>query len=409
MGMRKNLCFTLAFLLAAPCFVAVSMAEVEDYIEVKTQDLLETPQDYWARGIVFKDILRSHTTGKRLRIGDRQYFEFLTDVLESCYADEGALPRLEIMEPDQQYLFAGTVLQRRRRYYVIVKDIKPARIAEDTVTAEAGHIIRRAASEGADTAAGQAASLFTAAEEALFTYSKEQGLSDLSFLSPASPDHYKALRVIRARVALAEQENNVTARELLTQVIAQVLAQSAPTPSPAPPDSPAMEEDHPVGMGEVVPDSEPLEDMLEELNRVADMDGSNRPEVPPANLNPFHLKITPFETGPAEEPEAAEPDALKEDAMASEMGIAAEAEPLPTDDVMTTMEEEEMAGPDVEDALLATPDEEEGLTERPPSETTQPTELPAQVPDEPAPVPPPALETTPLPSGESDLNSPVAW
>lgn len=96
-----------AILLA---FVVGTPAQ-EAFQRVDVRDLERNPQRYWARGIVFEDVLTAHPAGSTLRIDDQTHERLRTKTLGEVYAAPTAREKLRQLPLQKAYLFSGTVLQ----------------------------------------------------------------------------------------------------------------------------------------------------------------------------------------------------------------------------------------------------------------------------------------------------------
>ena len=221
--MKTSFTLLLAFVTALSAATLCGAAPREDeYLEVEVEELLENPQNYWALGIVFRDTLLGGPSRKPFKMGGGRYYAFPTEQLGTCYADEKVVPRLEILRDGAEYIFSGTVLQRGRRYYIVVKDLQPAASGEGVPDG----LVERLGQAGDPSTAQRVAGIVEAAEKALYAYVLENELQGVSLLTPNSKYRKEALGVIRASVADAEREYELTARELLTQFVEMILIQS---------------------------------------------------------------------------------------------------------------------------------------------------------------------------------------
>lgn len=108
----------LAGLLQAPPTGA------EDYDPVVVEDLLSQPQRYWARGVVFNDFLESTPESRTRKVGDEKLYRFELRELGECYATPEAKDILDQFEPGQNAVFAGSVVQAKRKFYYRVAQVE---------------------------------------------------------------------------------------------------------------------------------------------------------------------------------------------------------------------------------------------------------------------------------------------
>ncbi|HNR94200.1 MAG TPA: hypothetical protein PKK36_06270, partial [Kiritimatiellia bacterium] len=86
----------------------------EDFRTVAAGDLKSNPKQYWATGIIFKDVLTAYPAGKKIQIENEDFVAFQTRTLGVCYADAPLAAALMVLPLDREYLFRGTVLTRSR-------------------------------------------------------------------------------------------------------------------------------------------------------------------------------------------------------------------------------------------------------------------------------------------------------
>lgn len=108
----------LAGLLQAP------LSRAEDYDPVAVEDLLSQPQRFWARGVVFNDFLEKTPESRTRKVGDEKLYRFELRALGECYATPEAKDILDQLEPGQNAVFAGSVIQAKRKFYYRVAQVK---------------------------------------------------------------------------------------------------------------------------------------------------------------------------------------------------------------------------------------------------------------------------------------------
>lgn len=99
---------------------AVAASAPDSYVKIEANSLLRTPQNAWARAILFSDTLES-LPGKRARRLDRKtYLPMRLKAAGTVWVLEDMAPKFASLKEGVTYSFAGTVDQISRRYYVIV-------------------------------------------------------------------------------------------------------------------------------------------------------------------------------------------------------------------------------------------------------------------------------------------------
>ncbi len=92
--------------------IATGSLAQDSFQRVDIRDLQRNPQRYWARGLVFEDVLTGHPRGSTIRVEDRTYERLSTETLGTVYATTSAAEKLRTLPLQKTYLFSGTVLQQ---------------------------------------------------------------------------------------------------------------------------------------------------------------------------------------------------------------------------------------------------------------------------------------------------------
>jgi hypothetical protein len=108
-------------IILASLFAAMSI-HAQEYLPVELSDLKASPQRYWAKGIVFRDVLKEKPGDRSTRINDRTIYRFQTEGIEEVFVFSESLDAIKKLKKGDEYLFSGTVAQRGRNYYVLVRD-----------------------------------------------------------------------------------------------------------------------------------------------------------------------------------------------------------------------------------------------------------------------------------------------
>jgi len=384
-------CVLTLALLSAPH----AHAQFRDFKEVEPEALIETPQIYWAVGVVFKDTLVEPPSGRQVQLERERYTQFLTETVGKCYADESIVPRLQVLEFGKEYLFAGTVLQKqgffRSKYYVVVRDVKPA-----VITAETEDLSADPRFHQTTITTDQLTDLLSTVEHALFALAEEHNYGPSSLLEDDAPGYEHAMETIRTTVATAEKEYGTTSRELLVRVIRDLLAPSSPDRA-AEPATTASEEEEP--------------EQTAAVEREAVLASPDPP--------------TPMDNRWAFDPEPSRPPPVQESSPVERVDVTnatreampqAEVEEAPPDMETSSVDGENTPQPEpgsyklkvsLYDSRLAADAEESSGS----NETAGEKKAPPAREVEPAPPPPPVpdflAETVPI--DESEFDTPVSW
>lgn len=100
-----------------------TVALSQNYGYVDLEDLKVSPHLYWAKGIVFRDVLSVEPGGKTKKLDDRSFHRFETRELGEVYADTDSLSKFDGLAVDKEYYFSGTIAQKGRKYYYIVNNV----------------------------------------------------------------------------------------------------------------------------------------------------------------------------------------------------------------------------------------------------------------------------------------------
>ncbi len=93
----------------------------QNFRSVTPVELRERPQNYWARGVIFKDTLLSRLEGRDFRYEGKRYPPIVTKVLGACYIQPELEGLVREFPLNREYLFSGIVLQSRGNYYVVIQ------------------------------------------------------------------------------------------------------------------------------------------------------------------------------------------------------------------------------------------------------------------------------------------------
>lgn len=107
---------------------ATSWLRADEYITIDPGELKSNPQSFWARGIVFSDIVENLNGGEAVKLGDKRYTPILTRLVGTCYLDPEMEGGVDGLQAGQEYAFSGSVYQKdggffssKRQFYVVIK------------------------------------------------------------------------------------------------------------------------------------------------------------------------------------------------------------------------------------------------------------------------------------------------
>lgn len=202
-----------SFGLALLMLIATISSAQDSFQRVDIRDLDRNPQRFWARGIVFEDVLTAHPRGSTVRLDNQTYERLRTGTLGDVYATASAADKLRKLPLQKSYLFSGTVLQQEagmtrrwmrgsRDFLYIVQDVSvPVEAfteAVDDLEAMQAAVLK--AEEGAvPLELKPVLDVLRAVEQGLFSFAQENGIEVAELFDPESE-----FAEMPARLALQE-------------------------------------------------------------------------------------------------------------------------------------------------------------------------------------------------------------
>jgi hypothetical protein len=224
----KNLLLASALGLAG--FSSFGQPASPAYKTVDVFDLKAGPQRFWARPIVFKDTLTAAPRGHDLGIEGKRFTPFATRVLGAVYAEKTLVPQIAGLDPDREYLFSGTVLNRGRRYYVIAEGFAIP-VAAENVSEQMKKLMTDVTAALAGEAEKPLADVVSDAQLAHFAYARDNRLELWQLYDPTNEHFAKALGIVRATIQRQEEKLRMPAGEMLAKYIQSTLSRICPAPA----------------------------------------------------------------------------------------------------------------------------------------------------------------------------------
>lgn len=359
------------YLLVAAALTLITLATVraDDYITLDPGELKASPQAFWARGVVFSDVVES-VGGTPIKLDGKQYSPLQTRVLGVCYLDPAMEGDAASLQTGREYAFSGSVYQKdagffsaKRQFYVIIKRATAAASAANLSTKNLGDLARAAGAAHAKPL-HDLDTILSQAMRDLQAYCASSNIAMAAIFEPNSRHAPRLTQAVRQAIYSYENQNKIPAVEYMVSLLTSLMVaqQAAPESTVVP--TPALQ-----------PEPAPAPDVVAEP--------APEPEiVEPSVLEPPVVEPTVVE--PTSDEPVAEPvmEATPEELLAP---IAEETtQPEPTVDVASPVEPEP--------ALAAEPMLDE----------------PASVETMPEPVPEPATATEVVePAPESVIVEPV--
>ncbi|MEM7393135.1 MAG: hypothetical protein AAF492_12390 [Verrucomicrobiota bacterium] len=184
------------------------------YKEVNIEDLKESPQNFWASGILFYDALTEIPAEKGVKINKKHYYPFTTETLGNCYAAEDLAEELRFGRLDTEYVFSGTVLNYRRDYIVVLHQATQV-LEEQAQEEQSIDSLISLFDESRENNLQQFSEFLKRALTSISGYAQSKELEVDQVLSPESEELKKIRGIIRKSLSTVEQENGNTANEIL--------------------------------------------------------------------------------------------------------------------------------------------------------------------------------------------------
>lgn len=107
-------------LMAGAMAWAAGSAPADSYAKVEAASLVSSPQNSWARAILFTDVLETPPDGRMQRLDRKNYRAMKLKTAGTVWVPDDLALKFQALQTGSTYSFAGTVDQISRRYYVIV-------------------------------------------------------------------------------------------------------------------------------------------------------------------------------------------------------------------------------------------------------------------------------------------------
>ncbi|HMP75049.1 MAG TPA: hypothetical protein PKE12_02015 [Kiritimatiellia bacterium] len=251
--------------------------DAQEFRTTPARELASNPQRFWARGVVFRDVMTEIPSESRRSVGTRTAYRFLAKEVGECYAEEKIAPVLRALEPGREYIFMATVyseqrgfIRKKTHYMILVEGVTvPAANLGALKDDVAAAIERRAADDPYAQRLNVLRALILNVQEALTSVSATEQLDRAAIFDPQSEHFDKLLSAARRAVGDLETESKIPGREHLVQIlaalvalqegalVAPVLPEEPPAELPAEPQSEAIESTPPA-MNEAAVEARPV-------------------------------------------------------------------------------------------------------------------------------------------------------
>lgn len=216
-------------------FFTVNLVLAQDYMPVEIRDLKSSPQRYWAKGIVFRDTLKTVPGTRTLRIDDRTITRFETEQIGELYAVGESIDRLRQLTPGMEYLFSGTVAQRGRNYFIVVRDASSIAEKAEKVPEMMGAINLDNPTNEYNRVFASLEQIMKEVQKDIFAYATAQNITVKEMFDHKGEHRDKIFNSIRLNVRKIEEQSKIPAQEYLISLIVAIMAMQQGYTEAAPP------------------------------------------------------------------------------------------------------------------------------------------------------------------------------
>lgn len=265
-------------------FLSIRPADAQEFKTTPAKIIAESPQRFWARGVVFRDVLTEPVDTKhKIKIGERTAYRFVTRTIGDIYADEAILNAIEKLEIGHEYIFTASVhstrtglFKKKTHYRVVVNGLAiPAQELGALTDEVEAALARQAGGHPLLQQLDLLKQLIERSQESITALAATEQTNRAAYFDPNSESFSKLIQITRRSLSDLGTESKVPDRELFAQILAALIAlkEGALTP-PAP---------------QVAPDVAP-EEMSEEPTVESAPDAT---EAPPARRHFWQRKQEP--------------------------------------------------------------------------------------------------------------------
>lgn len=224
---KNVVCAAALGMAAALSAVTADAARDDEFKQVTPQELVKTPQLFWAQGFIFKDTVVQPPAPPARLMGERSVLAFRTKGAGECFIDEALAPALSNIVPGAECIFSGTVFQERgwfRSSFRVVVDRFTANLAQ---TGNAGELLAALPREGDSVYAVTARrldELLAQVQTDLMAYSGEKSIAMADVFDPASPHRDQVLQSVRSGITRLEEQSRAPAAVFLSDLLVSMMA-----------------------------------------------------------------------------------------------------------------------------------------------------------------------------------------
>jgi len=209
-----------------------AVAKADEYVKIEAAELKANPQTYWARGIIFSDILESQPTAEEIKLGDNKYYPVQMRTLGTCYVDASLKETVAALKLGDEYIFAGSVYQKeggffssKRRFFVVIKRVTAAvKEADKMAVVLMGGIPKLGTNDPFAQPLHLLSEVLTSAQRELQAYCASSNIEISAVFTPGSPHAAKAVQAVRQSLYALENKTKVPTMEYAVSLVTSLLA-----------------------------------------------------------------------------------------------------------------------------------------------------------------------------------------
>jgi len=315
--------------------------QAQEYIPVEVKDLKDSPQRFWARGIVFRDVLQELPGTRTLRLNDRTITRFALKELGEVYAFEDLVARSSSLPLGAEYLFSGTVIQRGRNYLFVIKDISSINTNSASIPDQLATINRGLSTNVYNRVFAALEGIMAEIQNELFAYATSQNISMETVFDVSAGHMQKVTSSIHTALRRAEERSKMPAQEYLVSLIVAMMAmqngyvETAPKPY-VPEMKPAETPTAPMEITNEISESSWDQSTIQEIAPVVTPEITIEPEVvveqPVVDEQPVDVAVEPSVIEPVmdaeQKTEAPEPAVEVDEVMVPDEQTETDPEPV---------------------------------------------------------------------------------
>ena len=245
--MKRRTCLPIAAALAMTVLAAV---RADEYITVDPGELKANPQSFWARGIVFSDVLEAVGGAEPIKLEGKRYDPVQTRALGICYLDPALEGGAAALQTGREYAFSGSVYQKdagffssKRQFFVIIKRATASASAAGKLAPDQLQTLALAAGDTYGKPLQELDEILSQALREIQAYCAASNVEMSAIFEPNSRHAPRLTQAVRQAIYTYENKNKTPATEymvtLLTSLMVSQHGAMAPIPAPAPTPAPA--------------------------------------------------------------------------------------------------------------------------------------------------------------------------